>query len=186
MRLDAVIIFPGGDAVSVVGGPAGSRAISIREARAIDRFAAELGKNIPADVRVDDALELPEPTQHVLFVCRQAVLDRSSALQENRIHLLASRTVLVDVARGHELQLCEALALASAIGSDQYFHWQSDNNGKRSAEIMGLKSIGRELGATWATASALEGQHYALLRHPELRQLPTFLAAYLEAYVALL
>jgi hypothetical protein len=182
MRLDAILIYPGGDPVSVVG-ESGNRTISIREAGAFDEFAEALGKKIAAKVLVDDALELPEPPDGTIFICRQDVLDRSVRRQANQIHKLASRSVLMDVVRGYEVDLCERLALAAAIGSDQHFHWQSDNNRRRPAEIVGMKSIGQALGAT---LPGPERPAYALLRHPELRELPAFLAAYLDAYAPLL
>jgi hypothetical protein len=185
MRLDAVMIYPGDDPVSVVS-EAGNRRIPIRVAGAFDQFAQALGKHTAAEVQVSDALELPLTTDGVLFVCRQDVLDRSMVRQANRIHRLASRTVVVDVVRGYELELCERLALAAAVGSDQYFHWKSCNNIRRPAELMGLKSVGSALGATWSMVPALDGPSYSLLRHPHLHELPAFLAAYLEAYAPLL
>ena len=183
MRLDAIVIYPGGDPVTVVGETPVQRK-SIREARAFDRFAEAVGKHISAEVMVVDSLELPPPADGVIFLCRRDVLDRSIARQADQIHKLASRTVLVDAVRGSELELCHRLALAAAIGSDQYFHWQSSNNATRAAEITGLKSVGRALGATLAAGS--EGRDYALFSVPGLREIPSLLDAYLKAYVPLL
>jgi hypothetical protein len=185
MRLESIVIYPGSDPVTVVN-QAGRQTISIRAALAFDQFAEVLSKRTTAEVRVEDTPELPPPADGVIFICRQDVVDRSLARQADRTRELASHTVLVDVVRGYELEMAERLGLAAAIGGDHYSHWQGGHNIRRPAELTGLKSVGRALGATWRTAPAWEGPNYALLRHPQFRELPTFLAAYLDAYVLLL
>jgi hypothetical protein len=185
MRLDSVVIFPGNDTASFVGS-SGNRLIPIREARAFDEFAAALGRSMTAEIRIDEGPELPPPSEGVIYLCRPDVLDRSVARQTDRVHSLSSRTVLVDMVRTYALDQAERLSLAAVIDTGQYLRWQNGGGSGRPVELFGLKGVGRTVGATWPDVPRLEGQNYALLRDSQNRELPAFLAAYLEAYAPLL
>src|SRR5215471_9783114 len=140
MQLKLVVVYPGCDSVRIVGENA-PESITIREVRSFDRFAAELAAALGTDVRVDESPDLPVPEDGVLFVCRQDVLDRSATRHADCIHRLRSRTVLVNVLPGREVGTCERLALAAAVGIDQYFQWQRGTKEPRSTGIVGLRRV---------------------------------------------
>lgn len=182
MRLDSIVIFPGGDITNLVT-HAGSEQVSIRSARAFDKFATALGSHTSATIQVADELTLPVPADGVIFICRPDVLERSLKQQSDRVHLLSSRTVVVDLVRTYALEWAERLALAAVVPTEQYFHWQDGGTNKGLPAFFGLKSVGETLGATWPDAPQTQGPNYALLRHDQIHDLPAFLAEYLRAYV---
>jgi hypothetical protein len=177
MRLRGVVLYPGCDPVRVVGENA-PETVPIREARAFDRFAAELAAALGTDVRVDDSPQLPVPGDGVLFICRQDVLDRSATYDAD----LRSRIVLVDVPRGREVVICEQLALAAAVGNDHYFTWERGNTARRPGGIVGLRRVADIIGAQCSDVPSMSGEHYALMTHPGARDLIQLLARYLSAY----
>ena len=184
MQLKFVVVYPGCDSVRVVGENAPEN-ITIREVRSFDRFAAELAAALGAEVRIDGSPDLPVPTEGVLFVCRQDVLDRSVTRHADCIHQLRSRAVLVDVLPGREVGTCERLALAAAVGIDQYDQWQQGTKERRSTGIVGLRRVAEMIGAHCSHIAAMSGENYVLMTHPETPALTPLLALYLSAYATL-
>jgi hypothetical protein len=184
MQLRVVVVYPGCDEVRVVGENA-PESITIREARSFDRFAAELAAALGTAVRVDESPYLPVPENGMLFVCSQDVLDRSAIYHADRIHRLHSRTVLAEVLPGREVEACERLGLAAAVGIDRYFQWQHGSKAPSATGIIGLRRVAEIIGAQCSHIAVMSGQNYALMTHPAARVLTDLLARYLSAYATL-
>jgi hypothetical protein len=135
---------------------------------------------------VDESPDLPVPEDGVLFVCRKDVLDRSATRHADCIHRLNSCTVLVNVLPGREVGTCERLALAAAVGTDQYSQWERGTKAPRPTGIFGLRRVAKMIGAECSHIAAMSGENYALMTHPEVRLLTDLLALYFSAYAALL
>lgn len=181
MRLDSIRVFPG-VAVTTRNTSSGSVAVSYRAQYAIDRFAAELGSHVQAEVRVEEGSELPPPTDGVICVCPPDVLQRTADREGVAIAHLGPRVILIDMVRTYALQRAVQYGLAAVVESNEYFDWKTDGNACSAGSLWGLKDVGDAIGATSFNVPALGDKRYAMLRHPQYRSLPALLAAYLAAY----
>jgi hypothetical protein len=136
-------------------------------------------------VRVEDVAELPA-LEGSIFLCTPDLLAPSLARWPDRPDTLASRMVLFDLVRTYALQWAEQYSLAAVIETRHYLNWKRHQDAETPAALYGSKAAARLFGATWPPGPPFEGEHYALLSHPELRKLPALLAAYLHAYAPLL
>lgn len=185
MRLESILIIPGSAAASTVT-DSGREAIPTRIAHRSDDFAAALQARTTAAVRVEDVAELPAPLAGTVFVCAPDVLPPSLARQPDRAYTLASRTVVFDLVRTYALSWAEKHTLAAVVETRHYLNWKKRQDAETPAALYGLKTAARMFGATWPPGPPFEGEHYALLTHAELRDLPALLAGYLQVYAALL
>ena len=184
MRLEAILILPGSAIASTVT-ESGRQTIPTRVATGSDQFAAELQTHTSARVRVEEGSTVPPPVEGTMFLCAPDVLAPSLARRGDRLHTLASRIVVFDLVRTYALEWAEKYSLAAVIETRHYLNWQKKEN-PDPASLYGLKAAAGRFGAVWPPGPPFEGQHYALLSHPALRELPALLAGYLEAYAPLL
>ena len=184
MLLKSIVLFPGAHRVNEVS-DTGEQEVSVRVARRFDDFALALGCHTAAEIHVEDAAAMPEPIDNGIFICRPEVLERSLAKQPERVHFLSSRTVVVDLVRTH------ALAMGGALRA-------GCGRSGRTLLLLAKTTInvlGRRLSSAYAASARKkdslspptqppDGQTYALLHHSGFSDLPAFLIAYLNSYVA--
>ena len=167
----------------VVVTPAAGQFVSSREFHQYDVFAAALGRHTNAQVIVRERFFEDNPEDGIVLL--DASADLETVLGEHRAasHHAGVRVVLLNADRARVFADLEAYELAAAIEKHRYFEWLTNRSKETGGGLLGLKAVGKRLGASCFPFQALESENYCALSSSQFSDLPELLVRYLETYV---
>ena len=98
---------------------------------------------------------------------------------------LARRIVAFDQDRSGIVQRIERAGFAAAVEKHRYFQWHSQPDTDRGSGLIGRRDIAARMPAR-IVDGPFTGAHYGAIASETARDLPALIAAYLEAYDAVI
>lgn len=173
----SVVLAPGTGIVRARDAGGEVREIPMRVARDDDDVAVRLGRLLGVPARVHDGDALPAPGAGTVVLCRDDVLHRLVADRRGGCDWV----VLLDAGRTRVLRQVEELGLAAAVERTPLEYWTTGRTSDGPA-IFGLREVAAMLGAAVDDHPLTQGTRYARFRVPGAADVPTMLAAYLDAW----
>ena len=174
-----IVLLPGPNFAQRVTS-AGVEKISIRESERCDDFLKELAEeaNLPGVIHEGDY----QPCKEEILICWPDALEQVLAGAEERTSI-ASKSVLVGVARNRAVKEAESNGLAAAIDSAAYSQWLI-NYPRAETALYGLRRIQDLFDAETSSSPSDRGNNYVRYVAPAGVMLPRCLGLYIRALLA--
>ena len=170
-RVDLSSMFP----------PTGKESTS-REFFRYERFAAELRKHTSAPVTIIDDFLVNAPAKGMILVESSGSEKMIDELPASRRQEILARVVFLQANGAFVLKDLEQFRFAAAIEIRHYMEWRMQPELALQTGLYGLRSMAPTVGAECPDRTdGIASKHYCYLTSDRFDDLPSILAAYLEA-----